>query len=152
LFAYFYQKYKKLVPTIVVIFVGLLLSCFFYLLYHALYQWLISFKLDLIGKVGSWKNNKNIIRNTSCHKKGNTYGNKLINCISLLETCALFIMLLIALINLVAVGGINTSLFNVEQIEEFIAWKGAFELAYLLENTDDAPYKYEVYDILHFLL
>jgi hypothetical protein len=25
-----------------------------------------------------------------------------------------------------------------EQIEEFIAWKGAFELAYLLENTDDA--------------
>jgi hypothetical protein len=27
-FASFYQKYKKLVPTIVVIFVGLLLSCF----------------------------------------------------------------------------------------------------------------------------
>jgi hypothetical protein len=38
----------------------------------------------------------------------------------------------------------------VEQIEEFIAWKGAFKLAYLLENTDDAPYKYEVYDILKF--
>jgi hypothetical protein len=38
----------------------------------------------------------------------------------------------------------------VEQTEEFIAWKGAFELAYLLENTDDAPYKYEVYDILTF--
>jgi hypothetical protein len=38
----------------------------------------------------------------------------------------------------------------VEQIEEFIAWKGAFELAYLLENTDDATYKYEVYDILKF--
>jgi hypothetical protein len=38
----------------------------------------------------------------------------------------------------------------VEQIEEFIAWKGASELAYLLENTDDAPYKYEVYDILKF--
>jgi hypothetical protein len=38
----------------------------------------------------------------------------------------------------------------VEQIEEFIAWKGAFELAYLLENTDDVPYKYEVYDILKF--
>jgi hypothetical protein len=30
----------------------------------------------------------------------------------------------------------------VEQIEEFIAWKGTFELAYLLENTDDEPYKY----------
>jgi hypothetical protein len=38
----------------------------------------------------------------------------------------------------------------VEQIEEFIAWKGAFELAYLLENTNDALYKYEVYDILKF--
>jgi hypothetical protein len=74
-------------------------------------------------------------------------------------------MLLIALINLVAVGGINTSLFNVtissfingnydfydvEQIEEFIAWKGAFELAYLLENTNDALYIYEIYDILKF--
>jgi hypothetical protein len=40
--------------------------------------------------------------------------------------------------------------YDVEQIEEFIAWKGAFELAYLHENTDDAPYKYEVYDILKF--
>jgi hypothetical protein len=29
----------------------------------------------------------------------------------------------------------------VEQIEEFIAWNGAFEHAYLLENTHDAPYK-----------
>ena len=85
----------------------------FYLLYNACYQWLISLKLDLIGKVGSRKNNKNIISNTACHKNGNTYGNKLINCISLLETCALLIILLIALINLVAVGGINTSLFNV---------------------------------------
>jgi hypothetical protein len=85
--------------------------------------------------------------------------------------CALLIILLIALINLVAVGGINTppfqceyndnvtissyikenyDFYDVEQIEEFIAWKGAFELAYLLENTDDAPYKYEVYDILKF--
>jgi hypothetical protein len=38
----------------------------------------------------------------------------------------------------------------VEKIEEFIAWKGTFELAYLLENTNDTPYKYEVYDILNF--
>jgi hypothetical protein len=93
-------------------------SCYFcwsviVLLYHAFYQWLVPLKPDLIGKVGSRKNNKNIMRNTACHKKGNTYGNKLINCISLLEPCALLIMLLIALINLVAVGGINTSLFNV---------------------------------------
>jgi hypothetical protein len=28
--------------------------------------------------------------------------------------------------------------------------EGAFELAYLLENTNNAPYKYEVYDILTF--
>jgi hypothetical protein len=53
------------------------------------------------------------MRNTACHKKGNTYGNKSIDYISLLETCALLIMLIIALIDLVAVGGINTSLFNV---------------------------------------
>jgi hypothetical protein len=38
----------------------------------------------------------------------------------------------------------------VEQIEEFIAWKGAYKLAYLLENTDDTLIKYEVYDILTF--
>jgi hypothetical protein len=44
----------------------------------------------------------------------------------------------------------NYEFYDVEKIEEFIAWKGAFELAYLLENTDDAPFKYEVYDILNF--
>jgi hypothetical protein len=44
----------------------------------------------------------------------------------------------------------NYEFYDVEQIEEFIAWKGAFELAYLLENYDDALYKYEVYDILKF--
>jgi hypothetical protein len=38
----------------------------------------------------------------------------------------------------------------VEQIEEFIAWKGAFEIAYLLESIDDAPYKYEIYAILEY--
>ena len=42
----------------------------------------------------------------------------------------------------------NYAFYDVEQIEEFIAWKGAFELASLLENTDDSPYKYEVYDII----
>ena len=46
-------------------------------------------------------------------QKGNTYGNKLISWILLLETCALLIMLLIALIKLVAAGGINTYPFNV---------------------------------------
>ena len=40
--------------------------------------------------------------------------------------------------------------YDVEQIKEFIAFKGAFELASLLENTDDAPDKCEVYDILKF--
>jgi hypothetical protein len=86
------------------------------LLYHAFYQWLVSLKLNLFGKVSSRKSNKIIMRNTACHKKGNTYGNKLIDYISLLEMCALFITLLIALIDLVAVGGINTSLFNVSII------------------------------------
>jgi hypothetical protein len=54
-------------------------SCYFcwsviVLLYHAFYQWLVSLKLNLFGKVGSQKSNKNIMRNTACHKKGNTYG------------------------------------------------------------------------------
>jgi hypothetical protein len=31
--------------------------------------------------VGSQKNNRNIMRNTACHKKENTNGNKLIDCI-----------------------------------------------------------------------
>jgi hypothetical protein len=44
----------------------------------------------------------------------------------------------------------NYDFYDVEQIEEFIAWKGAFKLSYLLENTDDTHYKYEVYDILKF--
>jgi hypothetical protein len=63
--------------------------------------------------VGSRKNSRIIMRNTACHKKGNTDGNKLIDCISLLETRTLLIMLLIVLIDLVVVGGINTPLFNV---------------------------------------
>src|SRR3954462_15031929 len=53
------------------------------------------------------------MRNTACHKKGNTYGNKLVDCISFLETCVQLTMLLIALINLVSAEGINTFLFNV---------------------------------------
>src|SRR3954464_6970537 len=44
----------------------------------------------------------------------------------------------------------NYDFYDVEQIEEFIAFKGAFELASLFENTDDAPYEYEVYEILQF--
>src|SRR4051812_23122893 len=44
----------------------------------------------------------------------------------------------------------NYEFYDVEQIEEFIAWKGAFEIAYLLESIDDAPYKYEIYEILEF--
>src|SRR3954471_8615300 len=44
----------------------------------------------------------------------------------------------------------NYDFDDVEQIEEFISFKGAFELASLLENTDDAPYEYEVYEILKF--
>jgi hypothetical protein len=80
LLASFYQKHKKISSF-----------CSFYfcwsviiLLYHAFYQWLVSLKLNLFGKVGSWKRSKIIMRNTACHKKGNTYGNKSIDCISLL--------------------------------------------------------------------
>ena len=44
----------------------------------------------------------------------------------------------------------NYDFYDMEQIEEFIAWKGAFKIAYLLENIDDAPYKYEIYDLLEY--
>src|SRR3954453_23244282 len=44
----------------------------------------------------------------------------------------------------------NYEFYDVEQIREFIAWKGAFEIAYLLESIHDAPYKYEIYEILEF--
>ena len=33
----------------------------------------------------------------------------------------------------------NYDYYNVEQIEEFITWKGAVEIASLLEKYDDAP-------------
>src|SRR3954449_11210139 len=36
----------------------------------------------------------------------------------------------------------NYEFYDVEQIEEFVAWKGAFEIAYFLESIGDAPYKY----------
>ena len=39
-----------------------------------------------------------------------------------------------------------------EQIEEFVAWKGAYEITYLLENVDDAPYKYESFAILKYCM
>src|SRR5215216_4021295 len=45
----------------------------------------------------------------------------------------------------------NYDFYDVEQIEEFIAFKGAFELASLLENNDDSPYEHKVYEILKFL-
>ena len=37
-----------------------------------------------------------------------------------------------------------------EQIEEFIAWKGAYEIMSLLENFDDAPYETESLAILQY--
>ena len=42
--------------------------------------------------------------------------------------------------------------YDVEQIEEFFAWKGAYEIASLLENVDDAPYKSEIFAILKYCM
>ena len=39
-----------------------------------------------------------------------------------------------------------------EPIEEFIAWKGAYEISSLNENDDDAPYKYESFAILNYFM
>ena len=46
----------------------------------------------------------------------------------------------------------NYDFYDVEQIEEFIAWKGAFEISSLLENEDDAPYKSESFAILKYCM
>ena len=64
LFASFIKNPKKIVSIIAFCF-----AC--YLLYHACYEWLIYLKLDLMGNMGSRKNNENIMRNTAYHKKGN---------------------------------------------------------------------------------
>ena len=44
----------------------------------------------------------------------------------------------------------NYDYYKVGQIEEFIAWKGAIEIAFVLEKYDDAPYKSENLAILKF--
>ena len=44
----------------------------------------------------------------------------------------------------------NYDFYDVEQIEEFITWKGAVEIATLLEKYDDAPHKSENFAILEF--
>ena len=44
----------------------------------------------------------------------------------------------------------NYDFYDVEQIEEFILWKGAIETSSLLENYDDAPHKSEIFAILKF--
>src|SRR4051812_14908574 len=40
--------------------------------------------------------------------------------------------------------------FVVEQIEEFVVFKGAYEITSFLENIDDAPYKSESLEILNY--
>src|SRR3954467_6640456 len=40
--------------------------------------------------------------------------------------------------------------FDVEQIEEFVVFKGAYEIASFVENIDDTPYKSESLDILKY--
>ena len=46
----------------------------------------------------------------------------------------------------------ETMIFMMEQIEEFIGWKGDFENSSLLENDDDAPYKSESFAILNYCM
>ena len=40
--------------------------------------------------------------------------------------------------------------FDVEQIEEFVTFKGAYEITSFLENIDDVPYKSESPTILKY--
>src|ERR1041385_7732970 len=44
----------------------------------------------------------------------------------------------------------NYDFYDREQIEEFVAFKGAYEITSFLENIDDAPYKCESLAILQY--
>src|SRR3954463_1295681 len=44
----------------------------------------------------------------------------------------------------------NYNFYDAEQIEEFVIFKGAYEITSFLKNIDDAPYKYESLDILNY--
>src|ERR1043165_1233895 len=44
----------------------------------------------------------------------------------------------------------NYDFYDAEQIEEFVAFKGAYEITSLLKTVDDAPYKYESLAILNY--
>src|SRR4051812_21843143 len=46
----------------------------------------------------------------------------------------------------------NYDFYDAEQIEEFVAFKGAYEITYFLENIDEAPYKPESLAILQYCL
>src|SRR3954471_15623354 len=46
----------------------------------------------------------------------------------------------------------NYDFYDAEQIEEFVAFKGAYEIPSFLENIDDAPYKSESLSILQYCL
>ena len=46
----------------------------------------------------------------------------------------------------------NYDFYDAEQIEEFVAFKGAYEITSFLENIDDAPYKSKSLAILQYCL
>src|SRR3954470_14228109 len=44
----------------------------------------------------------------------------------------------------------NYDFYDAEQIEEFVVFKGAYEITSFLKDIDDAPYKSESLDILNY--
>ena len=44
----------------------------------------------------------------------------------------------------------NYDFYDAKQIEEFVIFKGAYEITSFLKNIDDAPYKSESLDILNY--
>src|SRR3954467_13471751 len=46
----------------------------------------------------------------------------------------------------------NYDFYDAEEIEEFVAYKGAYEITSLLKNIHDAPYKSESLAILNYCL
>src|SRR3954469_14350765 len=116
--------------------------------------------------------NKNITRNIACLKKGYTYGNSYINHMSMLKACAQYIISFCRDESccfmrhkhlafqceynedetLASYAKRNYDFYDAKQIEEFVAFKGAYEITSFLENIDDAPYKSESLAILQYFL
>jgi hypothetical protein len=112
LFASFYQKYKKIVPTIVVIFVGLLLSCF--LLASSCFLSMVDFfETRSYWQGGFTEEQQQNYKEHRFSQKGKHLWEQINKLYIITRNVCSTYNVTYCFINLVAIGGINTSLLNV---------------------------------------